>query len=179
MARKPRTSTGGGRSRQKAATAAGNVARSNGLSPEVVKSITERWDGLAERLATAKGVYMKAAKDVAEDRAELLTEAKSKGINLKAFKTEIKCRDLGFKIAGLRGNLEGEDAEQAELLRDAITLLHTPVGSVGASAADKQASDAKLADSLTGDGDDDGDEAGEPETPDPFSGGADDEEDDE
>lgn len=175
MARKPRAATGGGRGRQRAAAAAGNVAKTNGISPELIKSITERYDALDERLASAKGVYMKAAKDVAEDRAELLTEAKSKGINLKAFKTEIKCRDLGFKIAGLRGNLEGEDAEQAELLRDAITLLHTPVGSVGASAADKQASDAKLADSLTGDSDEDADETEKAETADPFSGGDDEE----
>ncbi|MCZ8098171.1 MAG: DUF2312 domain-containing protein [Burkholderiales bacterium] len=140
---------------QRAAAAAGAVARSNGIDPAVLKSLIARLDEQDAKLASAKGVYMKAAQKVAEDKKDLFTEAKSKGINPKALKTELKCRDYANKAAGLRASLEPEDAEQAELVRASLGgLAELPLGQAAVTAAEKRTSDANLADSLTGDDDD-------------------------
>ncbi len=146
MARRPRSS-------KKAQDAAGAVARSNGLSGDLVKSYIERWDALDQELASEKGSFMKKAKTIAEGRKELLSEAKTRGINPKALRSEIKCRSLSNKIQAERASLEAEDAEQAELIRSAIDALNTPV--TAPTSAEKREEDSGLADTLTGDDEDD------------------------
>ncbi|MFC5509324.1 hypothetical protein [Bosea massiliensis] len=145
MARRPRAS--------KAAAAAGAVAKSNGISADLIKEYIERFDALEQELASEKGKFMKKAKDIAEARKELFTEGKTRGINPKALKTEMKCSRLSAKILAERNALEGEDAEQAELIRNAIIAINTPLEPE--TADEKKAADASLADSLTGDDEDD------------------------
>lgn len=129
-------------------------ATSNGMDPAIVKSIVERYDAIDERLRSAKAVYARAAKQAAEDKKELMAEAKGRGVPPKPLKVEIRCRNLGHKILAERASLEADDAEQAELIRDAINLLDTPLQQ-SPSAEEKRQEDADLANSLSGDDDED------------------------
>lgn len=142
------------RSRKAAVTAAAKVAQSNGIAPETIREYVERWDSLSEELASEKGSFMKKAQRIAEDKKELLKEAKTRGLDPKALRSEIKCRDLAGKIAAERGSLEGESAEQAELIRKAILLLETPL-TPGGSDDDEDAETTVAKDNLDDDNDDD------------------------
>ncbi|KAB0269013.1 hypothetical protein [Microvirga brassicacearum] len=135
MARKPR--------------AAKKQASTNGFDATVLNDIVHRFDELNDELASAKGVYMKRARDIADSKRGLIEEAKSRGIATKPLKAVLKEIDLSRKIAATRSELEADDADQAELMRSALgDFADLPLGAAAVTAADKRKEDENAFDSM-------------------------------
>lgn len=122
------------RGRRQAAQAA-----SNGFDPSVLQDIVSRLDEIDSTIASERGKFMKRCRDLAEDRKGVMTEAKARGIPLKPLKVELKARKLTHKIEELRSELEADDADQAQLIRDALgDYADLPLGAAAVDAEERR-----------------------------------------
>jgi uncharacterized protein (UPF0335 family) len=121
----------------------------NGFDPAVLQDVVSRLDELDATLASERGKFMKRCRDISEDRKGVMTEAKARGIPLKPLKTELKARKLAHKIEELRSELEADDAEQADLIREALgDYADLPLGKAAVDADERRKADGDLVDDL-------------------------------
>jgi hypothetical protein len=117
---------------------------SNTINPEVVQDIVRRLDEIEQEKLSERGKFMKICRDLGDRRKDLLKEAKARGIPQKPLLAELKARDHEIKAETIRNDLEDEDKEQAELIRDAIAEnLAAKLDAVAEEAVEKRASTRK------------------------------------
>jgi uncharacterized protein (UPF0335 family) len=88
-----------------------------------------RIENILDELASKKGEYMAECKTLHEDVKDIYAEAKAAGVRVKALRRLVKYRELERRQAALADELEGDDAEAFEHLRDALgELADLPLG---------------------------------------------------
>lgn len=108
----------------------------NGFDPDVLKSFVDRIDNLDEEIASAKGAYMKRARELRDDKNGIFDEAKDKGIPKKELKAVLKARNFQRKAEAAREDLEGESQDTFDLIAHALgEFVDTPLGQAAAQAA--------------------------------------------
>lgn len=101
----------------------------NGFDPSTVNSFVARIENRHDELLKERSTYMLACKGIRGEIAEILDEAKDKGIPKRALKSVIKARELEVKAARVREELEAEDQESHDLIRQALgDLADLPLG---------------------------------------------------
>lgn len=102
---------------------------SNKLNPELVADLNNRLDDIEERIASERGKFMKVCRDLREDISGIFTEAKSRGVSVKALKAVRKARAMYVKAAAMMDELETDDLETAEQIADALgPFAELPLG---------------------------------------------------
>lgn len=123
------------------------VAGHNTADPELVRDVTSRLNEIDDEIASEKGKFMAFCKRKAGDRKDILTEAKARGINVRALKVEIKAGKLEAKANGLRADLDPDDQHDAEAIRKAIGEFgDTPLGGAAISRAEERKTAERKAD---------------------------------
>jgi uncharacterized protein (UPF0335 family) len=108
----------------------------NGFDPALLKGFVQRIDTLKDEMASAKGAYMKRARECREDINDILTEAKDKGIPKKELKAVLKARDYQRKADAARDDLEGDAQDTFDAIAHALGGLgDTPLGQAALAAA--------------------------------------------
>ncbi len=92
------------------------AAKPNTANPEVVNSILNRWDEIQDQRESDLGTYRSKCKQYKQDEADLLTEAKSRGVDPKLLKTDIRVRRLRNQIAEIVTNIEGDQEADWEAI---------------------------------------------------------------
>ena len=101
----------------------------NGFDPATVSVYVDRIENRHDELLKERSTYMLACKGIRGEIAEILDEAKEKGIPKRALKSVIKARELEAKAEKVRADLEAEDQESHDLLRQALgDLAELPLG---------------------------------------------------
>lgn len=125
--------------KQKAKEAEGHgvaAIRGNGYSAEATTGFIERLENLDGERETAHMEYMQVCKRIAEDRNEVLNEAKDAGFKKKTLKAAVKKRALERKIENIRADMEQEDADDYDQVLQALGELgDTPLGAAALSKA--------------------------------------------
>jgi uncharacterized protein (UPF0335 family) len=108
----------------------------NGFDPALLKGYVERIDNLKDEMASAKGSYMKTARECRDAINDVLTEAKDKGIPKKELKAVLKARDYTRKADAAREDLEGDAQDTFDAIAHALGLFaDTPLGQAAMQAA--------------------------------------------
>lgn len=102
----------------------------NAIQPELIAGFTDRIENLLADLASAKGNYMREARNIREDINLVYGEAKDAGVPKRAFKAVIKARGLERKLDACRGDLEESDEIETfdQILEALGPLGDTPLG---------------------------------------------------
>ena len=104
-------------------------SKTNGFDPKLVKGMTKRVETCLDKLESMKGKYMSECKAVRNDISDIYKEAKAKGIPTRPFKNYVKERELRGKIEDLRDNLEEDDQDSYDLIKQAMgELADLPLG---------------------------------------------------
>lgn len=101
------------------------------------KPFVERIENLMAEGETAKGTYMAECKERRGDIKEIYTEAKDKGIPIKALKGLIKYRDLERKQNKIGDGLDIDEQSAYQNLVEALG----PLGAAAAKAAGFESGD--------------------------------------
>jgi len=105
------------------------AAKTNGFDPDLCQQLLSEWDEAQDALDEQHMESMRQRKGLYKVRDAVLDRAKKAGIPKKTFKHIIKERDLRDGLANIDKDLEREEIEQAELLRQALGMLaDTPLG---------------------------------------------------
>jgi uncharacterized protein (UPF0335 family) len=101
----------------------------NGFNPQTVNSFVARIENLHGEIDSERGKYMAACKGIRAGIKDTLDDAKDSGIPKRALKSVIKARALERKAAAVRDELEAEDQDAHDLLRQALgDLAELPLG---------------------------------------------------
>jgi len=101
----------------------------NGFDPKAVSSFVARIEGLHGDLLHERSQYMLRCKGVREDISLVYDDAKDAGVPKRALKSVVKARELEAKAAKVRDELEAEDMESHDLIRQALgDLAELPLG---------------------------------------------------
>lgn len=103
---------------------------SNGYDAAKTKSFVSRIENLHAEIATIMGTALNECKTVHADIKLVYDEAKEEaGIPKKALKKVVKARELERKAAAVREDLEAEDQDTFDMIRQALgDLADTPLG---------------------------------------------------
>lgn len=108
----------------------------NTIDPTTAKRFVSEIESCLEELLSERGTYMSRCKGIRERIKDWKDAANEAGIPRKALNIELKRRDLESKIEGLTKDLEEDDADVVEQLRDALGGFgDTPLGSAAIGAA--------------------------------------------
>ena len=99
---------------------------SNGYDGELVKELIGRHEEIESEIESEKGAFMAKCKNLRKGQAEILTEGKARGIPKAALKNVIGARKLQRKLDAIREELDGDDADNFDLLAEAFE--GTPFG---------------------------------------------------
>ena|SRR5215467_10686723 len=103
--------------------------QTNGLNKAAAKTYVDKIEGFFNDMLSERGSYMARCRSIRESIKNVYDDAKSAGIRRSALKAVIDERRLEAKILALREKLEEDDAENYELLVDAIAGMEgTPLG---------------------------------------------------
>lgn len=101
----------------------------NGFDPKTVSSFVARIESLHEDLLKERSAYMLACKQIRGDITLVLDEAKDAGIPKRALKSVVRVRELEGKAEMVRQELEAEDQQNHDLIRQALgDLADLPLG---------------------------------------------------
>ena len=102
---------------------------SNGFKQDELKSFLDRIDNLKEEIGSVMGTAMRECKELRSDIKDVFTEAKDRGIPMKALKAEAALRDLDRQKAKVIAGLEQEDEESLEQIQHALgDFASSPLG---------------------------------------------------
>lgn len=111
-------------------------SKTNGFDPKKTSAYVKRIDSVYRQLESLKGKYMSECKGYRKDITDILDEAKSIGIPKKAFKSYLRERELLSKAADVRDELEGDDQDSFDMIKQAMgELADTPLGQAALSKA--------------------------------------------
>ena len=99
---------------------AASAKPTNGFDRDQLKSYISRVENIKDEIASETGSFMSSIKAMREDIKDILTEAKDKGIPVKALKAELKLRDLDREKTKVVSGLEQDDAETLDQIRAAL-----------------------------------------------------------
>jgi uncharacterized protein (UPF0335 family) len=99
------------------------------------KPFLQRVENLEADKESRKGSYKQECAAINEDIKIVYTEAKHKGVSVKALKRVVKQRKLESKIKALAADLDIDDAAQFDALADAFG--DTPFGRHAAARAEE------------------------------------------
>lgn len=123
------------------------AGKSGSLDPEKAKSFIARVEEVESEMASEQGTYMARCKELREEIAEIMDEAKAAGISKKPLRAVLKTRSLQRKLDAERDNLESEAQDTYDQIRHAIgDLADLPLGT---AALDRAAKGGAAVDSLT------------------------------
>lgn len=107
----------------------------NSYDPKLLKDIISRVEAKDAELESAKGAYMKRARDIRESRMGILQEAEARGLPKKELKAVLKARKAKRALDGIRDELEPDNQDTFDLLAD---ILGDYAGTaLGAAAVEK------------------------------------------
>lgn len=108
----------------------GAAAIGNGkFDPTKTKEFVSRIESLHGDLLSERGSYMQTCKGIRDDIAIVLDEAKEAGIPKKELRKVIKARELERKANEIRDDLESDEQDNFDLIRQALGDLDgTPLG---------------------------------------------------
>lgn len=99
---------------------ASDTAGTNGYDKKTVNSFAARLDSIDEELESERGKYMKRCRDLRDDAATVLDEAKAKGIPKKSFKAVRKANKHMRKAKAARDDLEPDEADSFDAIAIAL-----------------------------------------------------------
>lgn len=112
----------------------------NGYDPQEIDSYVRRIEALDADLDSLRGKYMADCRSIKEDQASVIEEANVRSkVPKKALKKVLKERALARKIEALRAELEGDEQDSFDLLRQALGMLSDlPLGEAALNGAQKR-----------------------------------------
>lgn len=118
----------------------------NGFDPALTQNFVERIENLHDEIASIMMNALTECKAVHADIKIVYQEAKDEaGIPKKALKRVIKARSLERKASEVREELEGEDQDNFDLIRQALgDLAETPLGQATMASAKARAERATV-----------------------------------
>lgn len=93
--------------------------KTNEFDPAVVKDLVKRWDACNESLASEKGSYMRACREIREDMQGLLEEAKARGVPKKELRLFLKARG---RLADARRILDDIEDDAVKLTVEQLAV---------------------------------------------------------
>lgn len=115
---------------------AAKPARTNGFDPEQLKGFIDRIENCETEIGSTMGAAMRECKTLRDDIKEIKTEAKDKGIPVKALNAELKLRALDRDKAKVVAGLDEEAADSLEAIQHALgDFASMPLGEAAVKAA--------------------------------------------
>jgi uncharacterized protein (UPF0335 family) len=106
----------------------------NGFDPKKMKSFVGRVENVEKELESLKGRYMSECKALREDIKDIFKEAQVEGVPTRPLKNYIKERQLLRKAEACRENLEADDQDSYDLIKQAMgDLAELPLGKAALS----------------------------------------------
>jgi uncharacterized protein (UPF0335 family) len=110
----------------------------NGLDPIKTQGFVGEIEGLMADLRSEKGAYMNRCRGIRESISSVFDKAKDSGVDRKALKHEIKVRERDRKSDEEYEDLEADQRDQVELIRNALgNYADTPLGQAAMSRAQR------------------------------------------
>jgi uncharacterized protein (UPF0335 family) len=109
----------------------------NGFDKEKTQGFVGQIEGFMTVLASERGLYMNRCRAIRESIGDVYEAAKDAGLDRKALKHEIKARERDRKSVEEFENLEADQRDQVELIRDALgDFAGTPLGQAAMAGAE-------------------------------------------
>lgn len=108
----------------------------NGFDGDKLRSFIDRVENINDDIASETGTFMKTVQDMKKDIKNILVDAKTEGVPVRALKAELKLRKLDRDKAKVVAGLEENDAESLEQIQEALgDFASSPLGEATLKAA--------------------------------------------
>lgn len=109
----------------------------NGLDGEKTRGFVGQIEGFMADLANERGLYMNRCRAIRESIGAVYDDAKGAGLNRKSLKHEIKRRERDRKTQQEFEDLEADQRDEVELIRNALgDFAGLPLGKAAVDAAE-------------------------------------------
>ncbi|HEY2212301.1 MAG TPA: hypothetical protein VGH62_11925 [Bradyrhizobium sp.] len=116
---------------------------------EEVQAAVSKIEVCQDELLSERGAYMQKCRQIREGIAAAYDLAKQRGILRKQLRALLKERDLERKLHAVRADLEADEVEHFDFLKQKLgDLAETPLGQAALKRADTGALDALMTDDL-------------------------------
>lgn len=117
------------------------MSKSNAYDPEVLKLFVGELERHQMQLESYKGEHMQRCKTVRGHMSDVYDRASDAGIPKRMLKARMKASELEQKAKAVRDNLEEEERDDYDMIRDALgDFADSPLGAASLQKAEKKQS---------------------------------------